>query len=212
VSDKDRFIKDVKEFDMKIYQDSGVFRHIEFSKNGTWNHRFFLTTWPDHLCISGDMGTYVFSRIKDMFCFFRSENDLNVNTGYWTEKLESTDTTNGHKEYSVDRFNAAVVEDFEQWEFESEEQKEEVLEDLKDNLLDQEFEIYAFHKAADYESPYGHTFSDFWENHLTRSVYQYTWCLHAIVWGIQKYDNNRNSTSYTAADAEREGVPTEGSS
>lgn len=105
---QERFLNDIKDHEMTIVKNDGVFRHVQFRKPGTNCYMFHLTTWPGHLCISGDMGTAVFSRITDMFEFFyepedRRENGLFINPGYWSEKLQGFSSSNRYRsaqEYS----------------------------------------------------------------------------------------------------------------
>ncbi len=58
------FLHDVTEHTMEIRQDNEEYRHLAFSKKGDSAYLFHLTTWPGYLCISGDMGCYVFSRLR----------------------------------------------------------------------------------------------------------------------------------------------------
>lgn len=72
--DKDvlnRFLINTANHTMKIHRDDGIYRHLEFSRNGSNSYRFDLVTWPGYLCVTGDMGTWTFSRIADMFDFSR---------------------------------------------------------------------------------------------------------------------------------------------
>src|ERR1035438_10338294 len=73
------FLADVAEHAMAVMQDNGVYRHLRFRKPGSSNMWFDLITWPGSLVISGDMGTWAFSRVEDMFAFFRSWDRENAN-------------------------------------------------------------------------------------------------------------------------------------
>lgn len=185
---KKYFIENVENHSLEIVRDDGLFRHLEFSNNGSSNMYFNITTWPGFLCISGDMGCYVFSRIKDMFCFFRHDD---INPSYWGEKLQSISRFEKFEEYSQDALKEAIEWDFEQWEFDTEEQKKEIWEDIKDQLIEHDYANsidIAMSTVMQYESPYGHNFQDFWEYGLKDYTYHYLWCLYAIVWGIKQYD------------------------
>ena len=112
-----RFLDNVAHHDMTILRNDGVDRHLRFRKPGTIIYGFDLITWPGHLCITGDCGTYVFSRVDDMFCFFRmSINDfnhhkdraVNINPGYWGEKLLSVGRNAGYKEFDESAFKDRV--------------------------------------------------------------------------------------------------------
>ena len=106
---EDRFLKDVSDHQMAVILDDETNRHIRFRKPGTICYGFDLITWPGHLCIAGDCGTYVFSHIKDMFGFFRAgdwwgkkerKETLFINPVYWGEKLRSIGTNAGYKEFA----------------------------------------------------------------------------------------------------------------
>ena len=76
---QERFLEDIKNHYMKVLRDDGVNRHIRFTQ-GRFRYHFDLITWSEHLCISGDCGTYVFRRTEDMFDFFQMDkNDFNNN-------------------------------------------------------------------------------------------------------------------------------------
>ena len=67
---KDVFLKDVAHHSMVVVRDDGVHRHLIFSNNGSFIYRFEIITWPGYLAYVGDMGSFVFTRIEDMFSFF----------------------------------------------------------------------------------------------------------------------------------------------
>lgn len=192
---EESFLKDVSSHKLEVIHDDGVHRHLRFKHDNNTAYCFNLITWPDNLCIAGDMGTYVFSRLEDMFCFFRNphtEERLLLNPSYWGGKLQAVSRPEGYRKYCPEIFKECVREDFEQWEFDSEEQKlavwEEVQEHLDYSFRYHESEEEAHKAVADFESEHGYEFSDFWEHDLTKPTYHYIWCLYAIVWGIQQYD------------------------
>jgi len=185
---KKRFLADTENHTMAVRLDTGNNRHLVFSDNGSWNQRYEIITWDGYLCYCGDMGTFVFMRVEDMFYFFRGKEG-DINPGYWSEKLEADGPSEGYKEYSVDLFNEIVNEhitDF--WEFENDEEKEDVLNDVGMQVLDQEFERDAYRVTSEYRSDYGHDFGDFWEHKFTQATHRYIWCCLAIVKGINQYD------------------------
>jgi len=116
----ERFLSDVDKHEMSVIRDDGVSRHIRFKRPGTSCYFFDLITWPGHLCISGDCGTYVFQRLEDMFEFFRTDRDygkrkgekLYANLGYWGEKIVSESRDGGIQEFSVELFKAVIKEYF----------------------------------------------------------------------------------------------------
>ncbi|NIB44850.1 hypothetical protein HBA55_35040 [Pseudomaricurvus alkylphenolicus] len=199
---EERFLKDVENHTMDVLQDDENMRHLIFTENGSSFYRFDLITWPGYLCITGDCGTYVFRRLLDMFDFFRSKDgELNINPGYWGEKLESIDTHGGFEKYESDVFDRTIKEDFDEWEFEedtdkglsAEEVKAAVWKQIKSEVLywSEDGEHPARQAASSFKSDYGHEFVDFWERDLTEYTFRFIWCLRAIVWGIQKYDTRK---------------------
>jgi hypothetical protein len=125
---EETFLKDVSNHSMTVLLDNGVYRHISFSNNGSFNQQFDIVTWPEFLAYPGDMGCFVFSRVNDMFLFFRNDEDkkeLKINPSYWGEKLQSVDRDGyhpGYKEYSPEKFKERVEEKVKEWieEFEGE--------------------------------------------------------------------------------------------
>lgn len=190
---KEKFLRNVVGHKMNIVAEYGIIRHIDFCIPGNINMSFQLTTWPQHLCISGDMGTYVFSRVEDMFTFFR-RNNLVINDGYWHEKLEAECTRSHSRKYSEDVFQQNIKERFDSW-FDGESfdapTKSKVWEEIEADVLDySEFDQEAYHAAIDFKSEHVPAFNfwDFYEVDSRIYTYHFIWCLYAIVWGIQQYD------------------------
>ena len=65
----EQFLDDVKNHELTIHQNNGVYRHLTFKNADDCHQSFNITTFPNHLVITGDMGTLVFSRLYDMFNF-----------------------------------------------------------------------------------------------------------------------------------------------
>ena len=86
-STAEQFLRDVDHHNMSVMHESGVYRHLRFRQPDTGNMWFDLVTWPGFLTISGDMGTWTFARLPDMFEFFR-DSKLRINCDYWAEKLQ----------------------------------------------------------------------------------------------------------------------------
>lgn len=191
---KQRFDRDVAEHRMTVLLDNGVFRHVRFGRPGDTNASFYLTTWPMHLCISGDMGTYVFSRMEDMFQFFRGHR---VNFSYWAEKVQAEDRHSKTFEFSRDLFEAAVRDDFESfWESygTDEAAKAEAWSDIEDHVINgDETVAAAVARAHEFEHDGRLVFTDFWDNHLEGFTHHFMWCCHAIPWAIAKYDVEKSA-------------------
>lgn len=191
----DTFLRDIADHKMTGHVIDGAYRHITFSRPGSSTYRFHLTTWPGYLCISGDMGCFVFSRLTDMFEFFR---DKWINPGYWAEKIQATNKHGGHRKFSDDRLKEAVANDFEGWDFEDDEQKAaawKAITDDWDGLLynAQGSDIqHAVGEVMDWKCPVtGQGFTDFYEHDLEDYTYHFIWCCRAILWGIEQYDAGR---------------------
>lgn len=183
-----RFLNEVSTHEMKVIQDDGVYRHISFRKPDSGDMAFQIITWPWHLCYSGDMGTYVFCRLEDMFEFFRTRNPRNeghlyINEGYWAEKIVAQDKCDGITRYSPDMFRSSIQE----WMDDNDASKE-LREEIKEEVLyyadDGEFRA---RQAVEDFSCDG-WISDFWEASLQDYTLRFTWCCYAISWGIEQYD------------------------
>ena len=186
--EKARFLEDTKNHTMNVRLDTGNNRHLIFTNGGSSVYRYEIITWNEYLCYCGDMGTFVFSRITDMFQFFR-DDDGKINPGYWAQKLEAEDKNDGYEKYSVDLFNDAInyhINNY--WEFENDEQKEEVMMQVGEDVLDSDNEQEAYDAAMSYKSDYGHEFDDWDGGSFKEPTHRYIWCCLAIVKGINQYD------------------------
>lgn len=184
------FLKHVTNHRMEVIRDDGLHRHLRFKQPETGNRYFDLITWPGSLCYTGDMGTFVFSRIPDMFEFFRSPNDdLRINTGYWAEKLQAVDRSSGGSadEYSPDKFREQVK----RW-LTNGEASREIRAEVKERVLSRadDGEFWAMSAATEFEHK-GFRLSDFWEANLREYTYSFVWCCYALVWAIKQYDAHR---------------------
>lgn len=188
-----RFLESVKSHQMTIELDDGVNRSIHYGKPGEIHCHFRLNTWRGHLCFSGDMGTFVFSRLDDMFEFFRAPDGRGyINPRYWGEKLKAISTFGGYREFNEGVFRERVNDQFNgYWEDrEDEEGRSACWDDVQSNVLSaaQDGEAFAYMAVHDFES-HGFRFDDFFDSGGTEILtYQYVWCCYALVWGINQYD------------------------
>ncbi len=197
---EERFLKDVADHEMTIVRDEGVHRHIRFAKPGTSSMHFDLVTWPGYLCYSGDMGTYVFSRLRDMFEFFREKPSyragLYINEGYWAEKLQATDKPDCHRTYSAERFREYVIYNCRQWRHEMSRAEFRLFRAaIEEDVLraQDDGEDAAYRALADFEHAGRQWFSDYWEASFKEYTFRFTWCCYALAWGIGLYDANRGA-------------------
>ena len=213
---KEQFLRNVKNHTMRVEMDDGVHRSLVFSNDDTFNQHFRINTWPGYLCISGDMGCYVFSRIYDMFKFFRSEdNEIEINPGYWAEKLQAHDHFGGYREFSKDSFDEDILEKVrEQCEEEDHPLTDRIIVAMCDKLSDvgesheccmqfvNDFSVDDLQdtlsiittndedEILDRAGMPNINFIDYWESMRSHysPTYHYLWCLYAIVWAIGVYD------------------------
>lgn len=118
---EESFLRDVAKHEMTVLMDNGIYRHLRFQRPNSWNMGFNIVTYPGYLVYSGDMGCFVFSRLPDMFEFFRTDrrNDdrLGINRSYWAEKLQATERgeRGGFEEYSEDSLRQTIEEKVAEW-------------------------------------------------------------------------------------------------
>ena len=179
---KTRFLKDVKSHTMSVEMDNGVHRSLKFSRDNSSTYYFRINTWPGHLCISGDMGTYVFARLPDMFEFFRGD-ELRINEGYWAEKLQSISCFGSKegrvKEYDEDATIANIKEMFRDRRTKKDtEKKKEIIEDLRGCSDTREATDKLYH----------HGIEDPWDYVSQKYTSYMQWSLYAIRWAIMQYD------------------------
>lgn len=188
MADQIRFLRDVRHHEMTIELDQGVHRSIRFAKPGSSTYHFRLNTWPGHLAISGDMGSYTFSRVQDMFMFFRDASmSGHINPQYWAEKADAVDRQGGPKRFSHEKLASAVREHADEWQVrlgDAVKIRAEV-EELAVGGFCNEHEAYE--AIRDFEASDGNGFIDF-ESSLKDWDFGYLWLCRAIVWGIKQYD------------------------
>lgn len=208
------FLKDVEKHEMKVLLDNGVYRHLQCKAPGTFNQWFDIVTWLGHLAYTGDMGSFVFSRLEDMFKFFRVQDgsgELRINRPYWGEKLEAVDRdgrTSSHTQFSEDLLRQHVEETIKTWVEECDEPydadeeeiaaaRKEFEDELRQAIKD---DVYSYFDEGEHEArkavrEFSHKigdntyeFQDTWEWDCDDYTFRFTWCCYAIVWAIRTYD------------------------
>lgn len=190
-----RVLRDVGEHEMTVLHDDGLYRHLKFRAPDTGFYWFHLITSPGLLTIHGDMGTFVFARVPDMFTFF--ETGRGINPGYWAEKVVAGDCI---KSFSAEVFEAHAREQFADYcgrnDFDAATQHL-LWQEIQCYVLDDvDDEASASEAATEFRSG-DFEFTDVWEWDLTDYTTHYLWCCWAILWGIQQY---RAATAVTAAE------------
>lgn len=213
------FLKDVAEHEMQVMMDNGVYRHIRFKRPGTGCYHFDLITYPGYLVYSGDMGCYVFSRLEDMFEFFRTDREyrhmrngetLAINLGYWGEKLRAVDSCmkkGSATELDEDRVRDVINEYRLRWVRDyrdklDKDDRRDLWESVDDSVLSAGNADEMLRAAYDFsERAGGRTFQfdDLWDHNFERFTYHFVWCCYALAWGVQKYDDAKVGAGETAA-------------
>ena len=206
---EERFLEDIKNHEMTILKDDGIYRHLRFSRGGSSVYYFDIVTYPNHLVISGDMGCFASSRLTDMFQFYRTadndfnknKNGLSINPSYWGEKIISG--RDEIEEFSIKKLKRVVIEYIDRG-VDGEDWSEDEIQELKDDILSNieytdensvrmydmmsEYEFYKgnelWKEAPDFE------FTDWWDNHSSCGEYtfHYIWKCYAIAYAVQEYD------------------------
>lgn len=183
---KARFVEDTANHQMTILLDQGLYRHLRFKAPGTSFEWFEIVTVPGLLTINGDMGTFSFSRLDDMFQFFKRA-DGGINAHYWTQKC--TAYSDSVREYSPRLFRQVITEA-------ATEQLDDVEEALgREALSALQGDVLRHAEAGEEEARAALDgfdndvleFSDSWEYDFRDYNFRYLWCLHAIVHGIGQY-------------------------
>lgn len=180
------FMSDIKQHQLTVHRCDGVSRHLSFKRPDSSTMGFEIITWPGHLMISGDCGSYVFARLYDMFEFFQtSDKKLVINPGYWEEKLLATDTRCGHRRFSPEKARYLI----QQYLFDTHGTKRKKLTAEEKELWAQvESEVLSHiedgeHALRQAMRDFGDSdvFGDFyWDSDFDEYSAQFLWCCYAV--------------------------------
>lgn len=218
---EEQFLRDVAQHEMSILLDSGVHRHLRFSKPGNSDMYFEIVTYPGYLVYSGDMGSYVFERSRDMFDFFCSNrayrkqrfgSQLSTNPWYWAEKLQAVSATRssdtGVLEYNDDLARAYIKEQLVRWWRDDLRHDKAARKELREEV-DQLLYGLTGCLARDYDlvndfsceiDGRGFCFIDVDTDAWREMTTQYLWCCYAIAWGIEQYEKASEGREYVVFD------------
>ena len=200
------FLNNVKNHTLTVLLDQGVYRHIELSNSGSFDQYFEIITGPSYLFYRGDMGSFAFERLPDMFEFFRRP-ELKINEGYWRQKVVAENMHDGCEKFSIKVFEDYVRRAFDNFIYEKKlsEIETESFNKLFDEVLCVEFEHEAYERISEWcfsltingeekdfkaKDVFG---QDTWECDFKDYTVHFIWCLYAIVWGIQQYDKFKSA-------------------
>lgn len=195
-----RFIRDVALHQLEVLREDGVYRHLRFKRPGTNAYYFDIVTWPGYLTVTGDMGTWTFSREHDMIRqFFPSNIAGGINPGYWSEKIEAG-TCGGYDkicmEFDEKEFAKRLNEWLEAWREDRDEEDdadeiESATETVRE-LIESGFNDSRDARNAAYNADWPSDVSA-WD--VVESLYgietynhHFRWICYAIVWGIGRYE------------------------
>jgi hypothetical protein len=212
-----KFARDVENHELTILHDDGLYRHLRFKQPDNSFFWFDLVTWPGVLAIRGDMHNQMFSRLRDMFSFFRNQR---ANYGYWAEKTpdygrsvrehspelvrqqieehlveHAKELDHRQAQYALDHARWTRTPRLERWPYRSE-PREPVLPKTLKELREL---VKTYDENGELEHPDGtrallrelerlDVVSDVWEWDTSDWTYHYQWACHAIPWGVHQYD------------------------
>jgi hypothetical protein len=189
------FLADTKNHQIEIRRDDGIYRHIKVRSPGTIHYGFDIITWPGWLCYTGDMGSYTFQRLEDMFEFFRRKvpgadpGHLEINTGYWGEKVQAEDRNGRVREFDADKFRSRLKEILTHRGADN-----ALLEAVQEEVLDafsERDEREARELADGFRFEGKVVFSDLWDYDFKGPSYHFVWCCYALAWTIREYDKQK---------------------
>lgn len=196
-----QFIRNVVAHSLSVVRDDGVYRHLRFQRPGTNSYYFDLVTWPGYLTVTGDMGTWTFSRTEDMFEFFTSAHfgkreSFQINPGYWSEKFEAG-TGHGHHETPCYEFDEDSFDEcLQEWltaylegcddEDDAQQAKESIEELTGNGYRTEQDAFYALKDACFPRNVSTYEIAEGMGQTMTYS-FHYLWICYAIVWGIERY-------------------------
>lgn len=202
----DRFHVDVTDHEMTILHDDDGYRHIQFENPGRWYCRFNLITWPGHLTITGDPGTYTFRAGGDMVRFFGQPPTIKPQ--YWAEKLLNPGGWEGTKEYSPDKFKEYILNAVAQAPAHHDKvllqaavEAETVEYDSPEDETDARDYLASFvypDMATDPPAAGRFRFEDTCHWDLSDWSWSYLWCCHAVRWGTSRYLTAREQAAVAA--------------
>lgn len=189
---QESFLNDVKDHVLTVNLDHGVYRDMHIGKPNSSDMHYNITTRPGYLMFTGDMGSFVFNRLSDMFVFFRGKR---INLGYWEEKLTAVDGRRGAKEFDSEKakneLQDCLAEFIKDLDVDDDEFREKVINatvSIKDIDYSDEYSLVGAIRDWDPDIAGGLDLSDFFEASVDSYTYRYVWCCYAIMHAIKLYD------------------------
>lgn len=189
------FVADSEGARLDVVLDTDTHRHLVFSNRTKLMGAVNIVTFPDHLVVTGDRGTWSFTRYGtgDMLSFFAGDG---VNLPYWSQKLDrDTHTLGGRERYTPDMFREYVLEqrdnDLDWWTERLAPEQVEVIRDAYAELAgtaDEHLSVEHAHEAltefsfelADGDENYTFEITDSWEANLGTWDYHFAYVCHVV--------------------------------
>ena len=200
----EQFLSHVANHQLTVNLDQDLFRDLTVMKPNSGDMHYHITTRPGYLMFTGDMGSFVFTRLSDMLDFFRDKDGYDINPGYWGEKLEAVDSRGGAKEFSRDLAKETLIEhlqdhlagidsgDYDKDQSDAEEAKE-AIKHLIGLAEDDKHDFYETLRNWDADDAGGLDMDCWWEWDFNDHTYRYIWCCYAIVHAIKLYDEYKSN-------------------
>lgn len=196
-SREQQFLRDVENHSLEILHDQGLYRHLRFNSADVTANYFEIMTWENHLSLTGEAGSFVFSAKKDMFAFFRrGDGGITINPAYCSDKLISIDQNIKFRHFDPQKFIDQVTLQFILWSDQNNDLAEPTIKAVWDEIETKVIAAVAEGQAQAYQAVKNFQHDAFqFEELLEVNTYthnaKYLWCLYAICWGIQQYDNKQ---------------------
>lgn len=195
------FLEETKNHKIHVLHDEGLYRHLSVNVGGQSLYGLDIVTYPNHLAVSGDISDgLIFSRVPDMFEFFRRKNGLRaeIDYRYWAEKLTSGPAS--VKEYVRSKFEGEInseIEWFIDYEHLTSEEADDLREDVENHVMLDDYGPDANYLAAleyKYYRPGRYNmYRGIFENISPEKWYDYNYRFYlncmAIRAAIHSYDN-----------------------
>lgn len=200
----EQFLSHVANHQLTVNLDQDLFRDLMVMKPNSGDMHYHITTRPGYLMFTGDMGSFVFTRLSDMFDFFRDKDGYDINPGYWEEKLEAVDSRGGAKEFSRYLAKETLIEhlqdhlagidsgDYDKDQSDAAEAKE-AIKHLIGLAEDDKHDFYETLRNWDADDAGGLDMDCWWEWDFNDHNYRYIWCCYAIVHAIKLYDEYKSN-------------------
>lgn len=188
-----KFQQDTEHHVLKSVREGDGLRCVTIGKPGTGIYGYTLTTWPGYLAVSGDMGEWVFTRLPDMFEFFRGAKG-DINPSYWSEKLVAVYRNGSVRDSDLDTLRESLRDHYGD-EPDLLQKYLDVIDDVPEDTEGERTAIERLMNLEDAEDDAKRDISipDAYEFSRSQFSFHFLWICFAIVHGIAIYDAAKKS-------------------